>query len=92
MHVISGARSNESDLVELVIAVYIFTVDDPTSIARVFAEKHRELYSSAPYDLNEMQRINDYINCLLSFERRFSDYIFSFHDISRDEEFRGRHM
>jgi len=45
------------------------TVDsqtDPSSIADVFAKNYRELYSSVPYDFNEMQRINEDINCLLS--------------------------
>ena len=60
------------------------TVDDqtdPSSIARVFAENYRELYSSVPYDFNEMQRINDDINCLLSSEQMSSDYIYSCNDV-----------
>ena len=60
------------------------TVDDqtdPSSIAKVFAEKYRELYSSVPYDINEMQRIHDDINCLLYSEQMSSDCIYSFQDV-----------
>ena len=61
------------------------TVDDqtePSSIAKVFAENYRELYSSVPYDFNEMQRINDDINCLLSSEQMSSDSIYSCNDVT----------
>jgi len=60
------------------------TVDgqtDPSSIADVFDKNYRELYSSVPYDFNEMQRINENINCLLSSEQMSSDYIYSCNDV-----------
>jgi len=56
------------------------TVDgrtDPSSIAGVFAKNYRELYSSVQFNFNEMQPINEDINCLLSSEQMSSDYIYS---------------
>jgi len=60
------------------------TVDGQTDLsskAGVFAKNYRQLYSSVPYDFNEMQRINEDFNFLLSSEQMSSDYIYSCNDI-----------
>jgi hypothetical protein len=60
------------------------TVDDqtePSNIARLFADNYRELYTSVPYDVNEMQRIIDDINCSLSTEQVSVDCIYRCNDV-----------
>jgi len=42
-----------------------------------FPNNYRKLYSSVPYDFNDLQRINKDINCWLSFEQMSSDYNYS---------------
>jgi len=40
---------------------------EATSITKLFADKYSDLYyTSVPYDVNEMQHIQDDVNCLLT--------------------------
>lgn len=54
---------------------------DPESIAKLFAANYRELYTSVPYNVNEMLSINDEIRCLLANCTSHADCIFSGLDV-----------
>jgi len=50
-------------------------------MAKLFADKYRDLYTSVPYEVNEMQHTHDEVNCLLTNEPSRADCIFNFHDV-----------
>jgi endonuclease/exonuclease/phosphatase family metal-dependent hydrolase len=55
---------------------------DEVSIAELFAQKYRSLYSSVPYDTVDMQRLLDELDaCLCDDGLRRPDQIFTAHDI-----------
>jgi hypothetical protein len=54
---------------------------ESSSIAKVFADKFRDLYTSVPYDVNEMRRIQDDVKHLLAKEPSHYDCIFHTSDI-----------
>ena len=54
---------------------------DAGSISKMFADKYRDLYTSVPYNVREMQCIVDRVNCLLQNEEHHNDCTFNIHDI-----------
>ena len=50
-------------------------------IAKLFATKYRDLYTSVPYDVNEMQCIQNDVKALLVGSSSFTDCIFTLHDL-----------
>jgi len=60
------------------------TVDnesEPINIAKLFADNYRELYTCVPYDVGEMKRISDDIDCLLLSDQMSHECIFTYNDI-----------
>lgn len=51
-------------------------LSDTPSIAALFADKYRDLYTSVPYDEVDMQRIMDVVNSKLPCTNVTSDYMF----------------
>lgn len=51
------------------------------SIAKLFAVKYRDLYTSVPYDVNEMCRIQSDVKTLLSSAPSSVDCVFTVHDL-----------
>jgi len=54
---------------------------DVGAIAKLFATKYRELYTSVPYDKNDMQRIVVNVNDLLKGDSPLSDCIVHSQDV-----------
>jgi len=80
-----GLKTNKFGQVRLV-RYYGCSVDGHTEatnglIAKLFADKYRDLHTSVPYDVIEMQHIQDEVNCLLTNEPSLADCIFNFHDV-----------
>jgi len=60
------------------------TVDGQTegiSIAKLFADKYKDLYTSVPYDSNELNCIQSEVNDLIVRTSTCSDYFFNFSDV-----------
>jgi hypothetical protein len=60
------------------------TVDgqsEANNIAKLFAEKYRDLYTSVPYDVNEMRIIQEQVNNLLVNESPWTDCTFNTCDV-----------
>ena len=54
---------------------------DVGAIARLFATKYRELYTSVPYDKDDMQRIVDDVNDSIKGDSMYSDCIVHLQDV-----------
>ena len=54
---------------------------DVSNIARLFADKYRELYTSLPFDKDEMQCIVDDVNNAAANDSLSADCIFNIHDV-----------
>jgi hypothetical protein len=50
-------------------------------IAKLFADKYRDLYSSVPYDVNDMQSIQSEVNILLKTISSHADCTINLHDL-----------